>query len=337
MKKIFLILILFLLSNISYSKIPDSYIDNTESVNYDKDTNCIYKNFVKKGNNCFKDGLYKKAIEYYESADAELNDGKLKQYTLYNLGISYFAIGKYKESQTTLERCKSLNFSKLLNYEAEIMQVKFGFDTLYNQWIVISKKNINFHFQDTIGFDVNEWIRNREFAFNTINSFFHAKLPKKIDYFIWTDPKAAESILELEGSFTLPTFSLTHGRLNDEWGHELTHSIYYYTGKIKCVNQLIIEGVAVYFQLSTRDYFSDFKKLTGNDYSIADIWKSPQNYNWRITYPLGANIVKMLINWKGRNKFMRLLKNQTYENAVKIYGNKLVEKINQLKSEMDNL
>jgi len=62
----------------------------------------------------------------------------------------------------------------------------------YNGWEIIETENIRFHFQKSKRLKNKElFIKNREAAYVEINIFFNAKPYKKIDFFVWDNPKKA--------------------------------------------------------------------------------------------------------------------------------------------------
>ena len=196
--------------------------------------------------------------------------------------------------------------------------------------------HFRFHFQDTAAVaSVKRLMQLKETAFDTINRFFNSTLPKKIDYFVWSDAKMADSIFHQRLAFSESSLCLTHTDPKHTIGHEMTHSISYHAVKTKKQTQLIAEGVCVCFDGTARDNIAAVKKNMDSRITVSDIWKNDSRLGEEIIYPLGGELVKRLIVKYGRDKFMRLLENQTYENAVKIYGNDLEKVLQQLEKDIN--
>ncbi|WP_207427814.1 hypothetical protein [Pedobacter sp. SYSU D00535] len=174
----------------------------------------------------------------------------------------------------------------------------------------------------------------KEKAFDLINNFFKVKLPKKIDYFVWNDLKKGEVLLKTPLAFTEPPLCLTHTSIANTLGHEMTHSISYFAAKPIKKKYLISEGVCVYFDLTKRDKVAQLKNINHSKYSIIDVWKGKLRVGNDIIYPLGGELVKRLIESFGREKFLQLLADQSYENARNLYGEKLDDLISGLQKDI---
>ena len=56
-----------------------------------------------------------------------------------------------------------------------------------------------------------------------------------------------------------------------------------------------------------------------NQIDIKEIWRNQTKLNDDILYPISGAFVNFLIEYD-KEKFLKLTENQTYENAIKIYG-----------------
>jgi hypothetical protein len=77
-------------------------------------------------------------------------------------------------------------------------------------------------------------------------------------------------------------------------------------------------------------------KRTGFDVSIESIWKNELMVKDEVIYPLGGELIKRLIAEFGRDKLLQLLKNQSYENATKIYGKALKRICREIEYDVKN-
>jgi hypothetical protein len=181
--------------------------------------------------------------------------------------------------------------------------------------------------------NVPAFVKRHEAAFDSLNKFFDSTLPKKIDFFVWSDSVLADSMLRKKLAFTEGALCLTHTMPGHTVGHEITHSLIAHALPITATTKLISEGTCVYFDLSMKD---NLKMLRAKrpEYSVEDIWKGSYKVGDDILYPMGGELVKRLMALGGKEKFMKLLSNQTYENAVLIYGDEFKPMMKALQADI---
>ncbi len=94
------------------------------------------------------------------------------------------------------------------------------------------------------------------------------------------------------------------------------------------VKSFINEGVAVAFSLYDYDRYNVARKsITGkNIHSVLDLWND-NNADAEILYPVGGAFVTYLYKNSTASQFKSIIKNQTVENAIKIYGNEQFNKM----------
>jgi tetratricopeptide (TPR) repeat protein len=273
------------------------------------------------------------AISFYEKL---LEMPRLKTYTkswaLHDLATCYFALGNSEKAESFLNSSLQLKATKNVINSAGHLSKVLGFDSLFHSWKRYETDHFVFHFQ-TASDQIKKVALRKEQAFTQINSFFNAKLPKKIDYFVWSDEKRAQIELKRQLAFTDPGLSLTHTSATHTVGHEMTHTISHFAVKISKSHKLISEGLCVNFDLSNRDNIDALKKLNFKA-SIEAIWKNEIPATNDIIYPLGGELVKRLIKSFGREKFFLLLSDQTYQNATKIYGSDLKTLIQEIEGQI---
>ncbi len=276
------------------------------------------------------------AIEYLEKAQT-FSDAPAysKAWTMAELGQCYYLKGDYKKAKESLTACIELNATKNATSAANLSMFKLGLDKFYDTWTTKETSHFVFHFQDTSSIEnVSKFVQRKEAAFDSINNFFKAKLPKKIDYFIWSNSQLAETLFRHPLAFSDGALCITHTEPKHTVGHEMTHSISYYAVQNAKWNRLIAEGVCVYFDLSKKNNLTLLKAKNEIPISIVDIWKNDSKPGEEIIYPLGGELVKRLIESFGREKFMQLLADQSYDSARKIYGAELDTTINKLEEEI---
>ena len=284
------------------------------------------------------------AMKKYEEATGYLENAKTfpeakdysKAWAMCELGWCYYAKGEYNKSKENLVSCIKLNATKNATKSAQFTMIKLGFDKLYDSWITKESTHFRFHFQDTAKLaNITRFIHLKEMAFDTINLFFNASLAKKIDYFVWSDTELADSLFHHRLAFSESGLCLTHTDPKHTIGHEMTHSISFNAVRPKKQTQLIAEGVCVCFDGSNRDNIAAIKKNMDSRISISEIWKNDNMIGDEVIYPLGGELLKRLILKFGREKFIQLLADQSYENAEKIYGAELSKVLFKLEGEIN--
>lgn len=117
-------------------------------------------------------------------------------------------------------------------------------------------------------------------------------------------------------------------------GHEMTHIITHYAvDTVRYVSAFINEGVATHFNLTHEDQFEEVRNfLPDKTISIEELWKSDRAFGGlssEFSYSLAAAFIQHLLTEGGKQNFFKLLADQSWDNAQKIYGDKLTEIINE--------
>ena len=257
-----------------------------------------------------------------------------KAWALCELGTCYFYRGDYKRAKECLSSCVAMNATKNSTSSAKNLMLKLGFDKVYDSWTTKESAHFVFHFQDPNSpGNIDGFIQVKEAAFESINSFFGAKLPKKIDYFVWSNLLLAESLFRHKLAFSDGALCITHTEASHTIGHEMTHSIAANAFPHAKWDRLINEGVAVYFDQSHKNNLALLKPNKEFFKSIPDFWKN-ESAGEAMLYPLGGELVKRLIENFGREKFLVFMNDQSYENARIVFGEKLDAVLKELEAEI---
>jgi len=281
---------------------------------------------------------FDKAIPYLITLSENTNKDWEFSWSYTELVESYFAIGNKEKSLEFYNKAKQFKGTKNSKKKLKKLELLFGFDSLYNDWKTIETDNVIFHFQDASAIkNIEFYIKEREKAFVSINSFFNSKLPKKIDFFVWKNQNEAQKILGLKIvlGFAKPMYCITHNHPKQSTGHEIAHNISHWFNKPVKKTRFINEGVGVYFDQSNVNRILIAKKvLNTQPLDIVDIWKNGRSYSDRILYPVGGAFVEQLILFD-KDKFLKLCINQTYENAQVIYGSELENIISNFNNQLN--
>lgn len=272
------------------------------------------------------------AIPYLLKVKKNATESWQLAWSLVDLITSYYSTGQIKEAKEYYNKALRIKGTKSSESSLKNLGLLCGFDSFYEKWETVEKDNITFHFQkpSSIG-KLDDYMKERELAFSNINSFFSSEMPKKIDFFVWESSAAAEKILHSSLGFTIPQNCVSHNRPNQTTGHEIAHSISFWNVKNNVRTRLINEGIGVYFDQTNSNRMEQSKKVAIDvKIDIKDMWINEKSYTELILYPVAGAWVGTLILYD-KIKFLELSKNQTYENALIIYGdelNSMIEEFN---------
>jgi tetratricopeptide (TPR) repeat protein len=252
-------------------------------------------------------------------------ENKAGWYYAWLISVNYF-LGDYQLSKSYLNKCLSIDENNELSNLAQKFSKYFGFNEYYNSWQTLETDNLIFHYrQDSNSItNVHEFAEKREVAFVKIQEFFKSSIHRKIDFYIWDSRDEAYNFLNRYLGFSIPQYYLIHSAADQSIGHEITHIITHYIEGSSNVTSLICEGAAVLFDQSIRDNIESTKKMMKRNnitqVDIKKLWDDFFKLSSGVTYPLSAVFAQALLTEFGKEKYIELLKNQTYDNACNIYG-----------------
>ena len=269
---------------------------------------------------------YIEAVPYLQNVVSNIAaDASSKAWALNYLGKCYFALGEYEKSRNNLVECIELNATKNATNSSRGWYGVFGFDSYFNGWKTIETEHFIFHIQPNTKIrGLEKFIEERKDAFTKINSFFESTIPKKIDYFFWNSNSDAKNVGIPELGYAKPEYCLIHSLYDQSVGHEMTHVIIHHLTRNPKKISLINEGTAVHFDQTGLDKLGIAKnRLSNQPVSIIELWENWVTLPADISYPLAGAFLKYLLEKGGKEKFIELLKDQTFENAALIYGEQL--------------
>lgn len=263
-----------------------------------------------------------KAVSFLEKGTTSINNKDWVQaWCFVDLSKCYYFIGDYKKAEESLYSCIALNATENSTETAKKMIEYLQLSEFYKKWNIIESENIRFHFQNEKNInDIDNFIKNREVAFNNINKFFNAKLNKKIDFFVWDDTKQATKKLGKNLGFPVADICLINSRNNQTRGHEITHILLSYGIVPSNQTKFINEGIAVYFDQTNNDRFKVAKEsIKEKEINIIDLWENPEKYPTDYNYTIAAAFVSYLIEKGTEEQMKELLKDQRLISAQTIY------------------
>ena len=266
----------------------------------------------------------------------------LSWYHLWLVSINYFA-GYHDEAKKSLNFCDNLFLNDEQKKLKEKFAVMFGFHEFYNDWNIFETENIIFHYRKDKNSktDIDAFVLSRENAFIKIQSFFDSKIHRKIDFYLWDSREEAFSVLQRHLGFAIGQYYLIHNAADQSIGHEITHIITHYIDGAKSITSLICEGAAVLFDQSPERDNIKFAKLMmeKNNVTTVDIKALWQNFfilSSGITYSTAVVFAQNLLNKFGKEKYIEIIKTQTYDEVCFILGKDNLEAVIEETQEMIN-
>ncbi|RMG85535.1 MAG: hypothetical protein D6714_05795 [Bacteroidetes bacterium] len=284
------------------------------------------------GRALYQIGKPEEAIPYLEEAIREPNvKTMIDAWAMDFLGKIHYRKGDYDQAKKYLKTARSLNATKNATYDIQATLMLFGFDEKFDTWQTFETDHIIFHIEnpEPLG-DVAKYIAERTKAFEEIQAFFGAKLPKKIDFFIWSDQLDGYRFLKQTPGFVLSEACLIHGFLFQPPGFGFSELLadYAVPEGVGKPSKFIRTGMRVYFDQTHRNRVKSAKKAIKESgaeqpVNVRKLWQQPEGVNENVLENVAGAFVEILIEKGGEKSFLKLLGDPTYEAAKTIYGDQL--------------
>ena len=267
---------------------------------------------------------YQKAIPFLEKIEG--NETSLlwvKAWSLAELGTAYYHTGKVKKGIEKLKEAKDLKATRNCSRFVQKQLMRFQENEYFQEWKIYETDRIRFHFQDEKCIDnVDVYMQGHEQAYETINRFFKVEMLKKIDFFVWKNKTDAFDLFGKPLGWASPDRKIINAWYKQTKGHEICHILCDVAVQPEKKTKLINEGICVYFDQTTRNKMDEARKILPKyEFHLLELWESPTEYERGLSYPMGGAFIDFLIRKGGKQKMIKLLKNQTVENAEAIYPN----------------
>lgn len=277
------------------------------------------------------DKQFSAAIPYLKRATTNEAPRSMAAWAHGYLGISYYISDDILSAQRELRRVLALKATPNSVQFAEKYLRLFQLSNEYNDWRIVEMEYIRFHVQPDHGIsDLLDYCGQRLDAYKKINAFFEADLPKKIDFYVWSNPAQGRESLERNVGFANSNLCIINARVQQSKGHEITHILCDYGLGVAAKNRLINEGVAVLFDQTKRDRISLAKTVLPADFSLEKMFRSPDEYEEDILYPIGGAFIEYLLNEGGEELLKELLRDQRWNNLLDLYGWDIVDDFESL-------
>jgi len=273
-------------------------------------------------------GDFPNALSYLKKCELLADKDWVKSWVAIESIKTYFGLGNIDEAKKAFFQANEIKGTENSFKELKYIGLLFGFDKIYEDWKIRTSENIIFHFEETISLaEMDRIVSTRQKAFQEINIFYNSKLPKKIDFFVWNQKERHNEHLKTDLGFTKANYCVSHNRHDQSPGHEIAHNISFWKNFDNIRTKFINEGIGVYFDQQKNDKMyvarQTFRK---NAVDVRAIWKNHETVADDVLYPIAGAFVEFLIKYD-KNKFLKLVENQTYDSAEKIYDGKIEELI----------
>jgi hypothetical protein len=293
-----------------------------------------------RGMACVELSKFNEAVPYLQLASQITMDDSdtISSYALGYLACCNFMLHGDATAEETLKKAYKTNGTPHSEKFINSQSLLFGVEDFYDDWYSVCTQQVNFWFQDTVNRNIDEFITEHLHAYDSILAFFGSEIPRRINFFVWKSVEHAVETLYVKPAFASAVYCCIHSNFNESIGHELTHIISWYSSEIQHVSKLIFEGTAVCFdhtQRNRKEYVQAF--ITHHqlgEISLKALWNDWQNYPQELSYPLGGLLVEKIINTYGREKYLEFFPNQSYENALMVFGSGFEKLIFNLEMEL---
>jgi tetratricopeptide (TPR) repeat protein len=249
-----------------------------------------------------------------KSAAAASSSADVKAWSQAYLGTCSYALQDYRQAQRAFETVVAAQATRNVTAYATKRLGMLRAQEVATMWSTVETAHFRFHFQAParIG-STQAYAAAHEQAYEAINTFFQAVLPRKIEYYVWDDRLSARQLLGRDIGFTQAEFMTIHALKDQTKGHEITHLLLEYGLHPRGQSRLINEGIAVYFDQTARNRLVAARQAVGGN-SAVDVWKmweQPQGYSEDQLYAVGGALLDYLAAHASEAELKRLLQEQT--------------------------
>ncbi len=298
--------------------------------------------FERIGSLLTEESKYDSAVHYLQQAILLDNDSTYISWLAHaHLGKAFVYLGRQEEGIAELNRSVLLAVREEYDEYANNIFDSIGykpsrktFDKDYfPAWVRIEGKNITYNFQDTDGITsaVYKFIQLRERGYDTLNSFFDAKLPRKLVYYVWNDKAVGEKLLRYGDTYISPENCFIHEIREASERFSMIYVLSHWawgTGMPEGArNPFISVGLGYQFGECTCGTPDKVKALLQKKRisDVLELWKKNSKYmnTWQKQMyfaPVARAFVSVLLQNSSTERFRSLVKNQNLENARVIYG-----------------
>jgi len=205
----------------------------------------------------------------------------------------------------------------------------FGLSEEFETWPQYDTEHCRFLFSANLNDkDLKEFCHVHEDAYDELTEFFGGEPPQPVRYIVWSSGEEAQEMCGIRSlGFARPELCTIHCRWEQTVGHEMTHVVSMQALQPVARTRLINEGLAVCFDLTSRDKLATAQHAIGEagleSLDLAQWWEDGSQIDESSFYPVAGAWVKTLLDHGGRDKLLELGADQTLASARSIYGDEL--------------
>lgn len=203
-------------------------------------------------------------------------------------------------------------------------------------WSTVETDHLRIHAPPTMSGEAREaYARQEEAAVVALLDWFGGTLGQKVELYAWADEAEAARVLGKPLAFANPAALVVHTSPTRSPGHELAHVVVgnRFPGRW---SRFVGEGTAVAFDQTGRDLLAEAKVAVRDrrlSTSVREVWSSG-TADEAMFYPVAGAFVARLIDRGGKERFLALLEDPSYEGASRLYGDELQGWIDQFQVEV---
>ncbi|MEZ5058414.1 MAG: hypothetical protein R2879_15370 [Saprospiraceae bacterium] len=238
------------------------------------------------------------------------------------LGVCYFAKDDRQNAKENLEKAIELDITENSTEFAQKRIKLYQLSPYYDNWKSEETDHIRMHFQPDIQIrDTKDYISKHEAAYQKANKFFKADPFKKVDIYVWGNPREGALEIGREVGSASSGVCIINAVPRQSPGHEINHILMDFGIQPIFTNGLINEGAAVYFDQENPDWMAAAKaSLNGQKMDFEDLFETVPGWPERVIYPVGAAFIEFLLKKGDDTTLKAFLKEQTWEKLLELYG-----------------
>lgn len=270
---------------------------------------------------------FQEAIPYLSlSLASAAAPADVKAWSQAYLGTCYYSLQQYGKARQAFEAVVDGAATKnVVAYAGKRLGLARAAE-LAESWPALETAHFRFHFQASQPANtLQAFAATREQAYESHNRFFRATLPRKIDFFVWEYRQQAAKVLGEELGFTRPSEVTIHIEQNQTKGHELAHMLTFYGLSPTHTSKLINEGVAVCFDLTSRNRLQEARRAAAGPVDVWRMWAQPQGYSTQQVYAVGGALLEYLLAHGPEADVKELLRDQTPETGRRLFSKQIAD------------
>jgi tetratricopeptide (TPR) repeat protein len=247
------------------------------------------------------------------------------------LGLSYFALDKPAKAKEVLEQAIEYNATVNATDYAEKRLAMFQLQDYFNAWSIKETDHFRFHFPPDIRLDdLDAFCQEKEDAYVTINAFFQGNPFKKIDFYYWVNPRECALLLGKNPGFAKSETCIINAAPRQVHNREIGKILMDYGIQPLFTNDLISYGTLAAYDLSGQDYIELAKTIVIEKPDMTNAFFNANQFPDDILFPFGGAFVSFLKEKGGEDKLKILLKEQTWDKLMELYGAEAIEEFENI-------